>query len=416
MATVDASGKVTSVKPGTATITATAGGKSASVTVKVKGEDPVVPVQSVSISGTGVSGGKATIKVGAGLNLTATVSPSNATDRDVTWSTSNAAVATVDANGAVRAVKAGNAAITATAGDKSASILVTVKENGVAVQSVSIVGEGVENNRLTIPSNVRRQLSAQLTPANATVSTMYWSSSDTTVATVSGSGYIVPKAPGVAAITVAAGDKHASIVLTVTKAESRFPDVPKSHYFYGDIEWLASRGITTGNADGTFGPDQETTRAQTVVFLYRLAVARGDKVAAAYKPSAADYARFPDVKAGSFGATAILWAASKGITTGRPDGTFGGDVPVTRDQMVTFLNRFAVVQGDAQAKSFRPSASEYTRFSDVKQGTFASREILWGVSAGIVNGGTGKFNPGASTPREQMAAFLHRLNTHLDKQ
>ena len=413
VATVDASGTVKAVKAGTATITATAGGKSA--TVKVTVASDYVAVSSVAISGTGVSGGKATINVGAGLNLTATVSPSNASDKTVKWTTSNAAVATVDANGAVRAVKAGNAAITATAGDKFASILVTVKENGVAVRSVSIVGEGVENNRLTIASNVRRQLSAQLTPANATVGAIYWSSSDTTVATVSGSGYIVPKAPGVAAITVTAGDTHASIVLTVTKAASRFPDVPKSHHFYGDIEWLAEKGITTGNADGTFTPQEDTTRAQTVVFLYRLAVSRGDASAANFKPTEADYKRFPDVKQGTFGAKEILWAANIGLTTGRPDGTFGGDVAVTRDQMVMFLNRFAMMEGDEVARSYRPKDTEYAKFSDVKQGTFAAREILWAVSVGIVNGGTGKFNCSDSTAREQMAAFLHRLDTHLNK-
>ncbi|MCI1194796.1 S-layer homology domain-containing protein, partial [Bifidobacterium pseudolongum subsp. globosum] len=388
-------------------------GKSA--TVKVTVASDYVAVSSVAISGTGVSGGKATINVGAGLNLTATVSPSNASDKTVKWTTSNATVATVDANGAVRAVKAGNAAITATAGDKFASILVTVKENGVAVRSVSIVGEGVENNRLTIASNVRRQLSAQLTPANATVGAIYWSSSDTTVATVSGSGYIVPKAPGVAAITVTAGDTHASIVLTVTKAASRFPDVPKSHHFYGDIEWLAEKGITTGNADGTFTPQEDTTRAQTVVFLYRLAVSRGDASAANFKPTEADYKRFPDVKQGTFGAKEILWAANIGLTTGRPDGTFGGDVAVTRDQMVMFLNRFAMMEGDEVARSYRPKDTEYAKFSDVKQGTFAAREILWAVSVGIVNGGTGKFNCSDSTAREQMAAFLHRLDTHLNK-
>ncbi|WP_033502422.1 Ig-like domain-containing protein, partial [Bifidobacterium pseudolongum] len=85
------------------------------------------------------SGGKATINVGAGLNLNATVSPSNATDRDVVWGTSNAAVATVN-NGAVRGLKAGNAVITATAGNKSSSIVVTVQANGTVLQSVAIVG------------------------------------------------------------------------------------------------------------------------------------------------------------------------------------------------------------------------------------------------------------------------------------
>ena len=373
-----------------------------------------IPVASVTIAG-----GDFTLKEGVAKKIVATVAPANATDKTVTWTSSDAAVATVDASGTVKAVKAGTATITATAGGKSASVKVTVTLTTVPVESVTITGAGVKNGKISIESGKSVQLNATITPSSAVAGVVSWSSMDQSVASVDGNGKVTAKAEGVTVITVTASGCSASLVLEVSgvaPSSSRFPDVPQSHHFYADVEWLASRGITTGNADGTFGPDQETTRAQTVVFLYRLAVARGDKVAAAYKPSAADYTRFPDVKAGSFGATAILWAASKGITTGRPDGTFGGDAPVTRDQMVTFLNRFAVVQGDAQAKSFRPSASEYARFSDVKQGTFASREILWGVSAGIVNGGTGKFNPGASTPREQMAAFLHRLNTHLDKQ
>ncbi|MEF2735795.1 MAG: Ig-like domain-containing protein, partial [Bifidobacterium choerinum] len=413
VASVDASGTVKAVKAGTATITATAGGKSASVKVTVASD--YVAVSSVSISGTGVSGGKATINVGAGLNLTATVSPSNASDKTVKWTTSNAAVATVDANGAVRAVKAGNAAITATAGDKSASILVTVKENGVVVEAIRITGNGVANKNLSIAAGEDGQLSIQTTPANVSVSPIYWSSSDTSIATVTGSGKVTAKKMGTVAISVTAGGKTDAIVLTVTKPNTRFIDVSKKHHFYNDIEWLAQKGITTGYADGTFRPDEKTSRAQTVVFLYRLAVQHGNKEAINFKPTEADYKRFPDVKQGTFGAKEILWAASKGITTGRPDGTFGGEVAVTRDQMITFLNRFAITLGDANAKNFKPSSGDYMKFSDVKVGTFAAREILWGVNAGIVNGGTGKFNGGDSTAREQMAAFLHRLDNYINK-
>ena len=83
--------------------------------------------------------------------------------------------------------------------------------------------------------------------------------------------------------------------------------------------------------------------------------------------------------------------------------------------MITFLNRFAITLGDANAKNFKPSSGDYMKFSDVKVGTFAAREILWGVNAGIVNGGTGKFNGGDSTAREQMAAFLHRLDNYINK-
>ena len=413
VATVDASGKVTAVKAGTATITATAGGKSASVTVTVTKED--VPVTSVAISGTGVSGNRATINVGAGLALSATVLPANASDKTVSWKSTNSSIASVDANGNVRGLKAGNAGITATAGGKSASIIVTVKEAGPVLQSIQITGNGVTNNKLSTPAGETVQLKVQATPADATVTPTYWSSSDTSIATVDGTGKVVTTKMGTVAITVTAGGKTASIVLTVTKPNTRFTDVLKTHHFYNDIEWLASAGVTTGFHDGTFRPEEETTRAQTVVFLHRMAVQRGDKDAAAFTPTEEDYKKFSDVDKDAFGAKEILWAASKGITTGRYDGTFGGDEAVTRDQMVTFLWRFAVDQGDTAAKSYRPATADYLKFSDVKVGTFAAKEILWGASVGIVNGNGGKFSGGDATLREQMAAFLHRLDTHLSK-
>ncbi|WP_196799977.1 Ig-like domain-containing protein, partial [Bifidobacterium sp. AGR2158] len=416
VATVDASGKVTAVAAGTATITATAGGKSATVIVTVTKDAPVVvPVTSVAISGTGVSGNRATIKVGAGLALSATVLPANATDKTVTWKSTNAAVASVDANGNVRGLKAGNAGITATAGGKSASIIVTVQEDGPVLQSIQITGEGVENNALSTPAGETAQLKIQATPAGASVTPAYWSSSDTSIATVDGNGKVVAKKMGTVAITATAGGKTASIILTVTRPNTRFADVLKTHHFYNDIEWLASNNITTGYPGGWFRPEENTTREQTVVFLYRLAVKHGDTSAANFKPTDADYQKFPDVKKNTPGAKEILWAASKGITTGRTDGTFGGTLPVTRAEMITFLNRFSIVLGDANAKNFRPSSVDYMKFSDVKIGAFAAREILWGVDAGIVNGGTGSFKSNDSTPREQMAAFLHRLDNYLNK-
>ena len=81
----------------------------------------VVPVSSVSISG-----GSFSLKAGASKRLSATVAPANATDRAVSWKSSDTSVAMVDASGNVKAVKAGTATITATAGGKSASVTVTV--------------------------------------------------------------------------------------------------------------------------------------------------------------------------------------------------------------------------------------------------------------------------------------------------
>ncbi|RGS63407.1 Ig-like domain-containing protein, partial [Bifidobacterium adolescentis] len=86
---------------------------------------------SVSISGDGVSNGKLSLKAGASAQLTATVKPDNATDRKVTWTSSDSSVANVMGTGVVTAGnKAGTATIKATAGGQTASIQVTVEAVG----------------------------------------------------------------------------------------------------------------------------------------------------------------------------------------------------------------------------------------------------------------------------------------------
>ena len=100
-----------------------------SFTFSVKYADVSVPVESVSVSGDGVRDGKLSLKSGASVQLTATVKPDNATDRKVTWTSSDSSVANVMGTGVVTAgSKAGKATIKATAGGKSASVTVTVTD------------------------------------------------------------------------------------------------------------------------------------------------------------------------------------------------------------------------------------------------------------------------------------------------
>ncbi|WP_220389667.1 starch-binding protein, partial [Bifidobacterium adolescentis] len=99
--------------------------------------DTTVPVSSVSISGDGVSNGKLSLKSGASAQLTATVLPENATDRKVTWTSSDSSVANVMGTGVVTAGrKAGTATITASAGGRSASVQVAV--TGVQKQPMTV--------------------------------------------------------------------------------------------------------------------------------------------------------------------------------------------------------------------------------------------------------------------------------------
>lgn len=137
IATVDGNGVVTGKKAGNATITATAAdgsGKSASATVNVKAkpvdpkpENPIIRVSGITLDKSSVE-----VKANApAFTIKATVTPSNATDKTVTWKTSNASVADVNA-GTVTVKAEGTATITAIAGGKTASCVVKVIGKTVA--------------------------------------------------------------------------------------------------------------------------------------------------------------------------------------------------------------------------------------------------------------------------------------------
>ena len=100
-----------------------------------------VPVESVKISGNGVTNGKVTIEAGRSLQLTASVSPSTATDCDVMWSSSNIEIVAIN-NEWIRGVKAGTSTITAQAGGKSDTLTVTV--TGTASASNAMVSASAE--------------------------------------------------------------------------------------------------------------------------------------------------------------------------------------------------------------------------------------------------------------------------------
>ena len=190
-------------------------GSSAAVSAVNCNTPQPVPVELVSISGDGVKDGKLSLKSGASVQLTATVNPSNATDKTISWTSSNSSVAKVS-DGKVTAVKAGTATITATAGGKTASVVVTVADNPVPVSSVSISGDGVKDGKLKLESGASAQLTATVSPSNATDRKVSWTSSDSSVANVMGTGVVTAGSKaGKATVTATAGGKSASVEVTV---------------------------------------------------------------------------------------------------------------------------------------------------------------------------------------------------------
>ena len=205
VATVNASGVVTGKKVGSATITAksSSGGKTAKCKVTVK----PAPVASVALNRTTLA-----MTLGGSSTITATISPSNAANKAVTWSSSNTGVATVSC-GRITAVNVGTATITVrtTDGGKTATCRVTVSPVNVTsvrlnkASSVLSVGE-------------TEKLTPTIAPANATNKNVTWSSDNTSVATVDSGGNIKGISNGVATITVRTvdGGKAATCKITIT--------------------------------------------------------------------------------------------------------------------------------------------------------------------------------------------------------
>ena len=175
---------------------------------KTNPQPQVVGVTSVSIDKTSLS-----LAEGESATLSATVKPDNATNKTVSWSSSNSSVATVDAAGKVSAVAEGTATITAKAGEKSATCSVSVTKKAVAVESITL-----DKTSLELKEGETATLIATVNPDNATNKAVTWSSDKTSVATVNASGKVTAVAEGTATITAKAGGKTATCIISVKKA------------------------------------------------------------------------------------------------------------------------------------------------------------------------------------------------------
>lgn len=216
-------GRVMAFKPGSTTVTVTTedGGLTASCQVTVKSN--VVNVENVSLSRTELS-----LTEGESITLTAVVSPSNATNKNVRWSSSDASVASV-VNGKVTALKAGSSTIKVTTedGGLTASCQVVVKSKEIRVKSVSLNRE-----TLALEPGEKATLTATVSPSNATNKNVWWSSSDATIVSVD-NGRLYARKLGRTTITVTTVDgRHKASCQVVVENIGE-----GSHEGIGEKEW-----------------------------------------------------------------------------------------------------------------------------------------------------------------------------------
>ena len=206
-ASVDNNGKVTAVAEGTANITATTKeGKTATCTVIVS--STLVPVTGVTLSPATLD-----LKIAEKRTLLPAVNPSNATFKVLTWSSSNSAVASVTQTGEVTAVAIGTATITGTTIDGSNKTVTCT----VNVIPTSVTGVTLDKTKLDLALAAKATLVATVSPSDANIKDVTWSSSDGTVASVTQTGEVTAVAAGSATITVTTvdGAKTATCEVTV---------------------------------------------------------------------------------------------------------------------------------------------------------------------------------------------------------
>lgn len=385
---------VTALKEGQTQITVTVDGQTASCTVTVTPR--TISVESITLNKTQLS-----LVKGATETLTATVLPTTATDKAVTWESSDTAVATVE-NGVVTAVAAGNATITAKAGEKTATCAVTVTNPSNSGSSSGGGGSSTPRYAVTVPDKTENG-SLSVTPKNAK------KGSDVTITATPDKGYevddIVAKdakgnkltlkdnGDGTYTFTMPASKVTVTVAFAEKKAEpivpeKLFADVSAEEYYYEAVKWASENGVTGGIGENLFGANLPCTRAQIVTFLWR----------AAGSPEPKGMSGFVDVSADAYYAKAVAWAVEQGIVSGTSATTFNPDAVCTRAQSVAFLYR-----------AFGEKVNKAAGFSDVSADAYYADAVAWAVENGVASGiGGGLFAPDQDCARGQIVAFLYR--------
>ncbi|MDO4781736.1 MAG: Ig-like domain-containing protein [Capnocytophaga felis] len=207
VATVE-NGKVKALKAGKATITAqSANGKTAKCEV-------IVTPKTIEVSEISLNKVTLTLIEGDSETLTANILPADATNKTLTWTSSNTEVATVE-NGKVMAIKAGTATITAqSANGKTAKCELTINP-----RTISVTGIALNKSEITLTKGNAEDLVATVTPDNATNKNVIWSSDKTNVATVT-NGKITAVSAGTAVITARSEDGNHTATCSVTVNEN----------------------------------------------------------------------------------------------------------------------------------------------------------------------------------------------------
>ena len=169
-------------------------------------------------------------------------------------------------------------------------------------------------------------------------------------------------------------------------AADGFSDIPDGTWYTDAVNYVTERNLMDPINSTTFSPNTDANRAALAMALYR----------AAGSP-AVGAADFTDVPTDSPYASAAAWAKANGVIAGYDDGRFGGDDPITREQIVAILWRY----------SGSPTASGEDFADEASISSYAQTAVDWARANNIVSGiGGNRFDPQGHTTRAQLAVII----------
>ncbi|WP_337927598.1 GBS Bsp-like repeat-containing protein [Anaerotignum lactatifermentans] len=176
-----------------------------------------------------------------------------------------------------------------------------------------------------------------------------------------------------------------------------FTDVKKENWFYPAVSYVMNKGLMTGMVNGGFAPNEELSKVQSAVILYRM---EGS-------PEVSLSANTLSIPENAYYAPAVFWADQTGLLDGFRTASIKPEDQITREEMITMLFRYAQQKGfDTQERA------DLSQFADAEKVSPSAKEaVSWAVATGMISG-EGKdrlLNPQGSASRAVCAAMITHL-------
>lgn len=378
------------------------------------------PDDSEPVSVTSIAINKQNIKlsqIGATEQLTATITPTDATNKSVTWTSSNPSVATVDETGLVTALANGTATITVKTvdGGYTANCMVTVD-----IKSTSNNGgsNGSSSNSSGGGSVIPISYSISIVDTDGGTITISPKAASkekrVTITAVPDEGYKLDtlsvydkngnqieftkktdieytfKMP---ASKVTVNAIFSKVIVSPEPSSMPFTDVPENAWYYDAVKYIYENNMMQGISDTEFAPNLSMNRAMIVTVLHRLE----------NTPETTITNQFSDVESNQWYTEAVQWAFENDIVNGYSSDKFAPMDNVTREQLAVILYNYTNYKGGNT-----DIVGDLTAFQDVDDiSDWSQNAISWAIGSGLLSGkGNGILDPKGNATRAEVAQIL----------